>query len=588
MSHTVRAHFLRTLPAILLLAAVGCGRSVVNGPTRPVTTTAPLDKWAQHYYDRVAQFEKETVAPHGVVLVGSSHVEGFDAKLLAPRWRVINRGIASDRIGIGERGVLRRLDCSVFRCNPAAIVLENGVNDLGELRRNGTPSLDEIDACYREVVRQIRMRLPDVPLILVDLFPARDRYANLLPLIADFNARLQRIAADFDCPLVTAYPHLADADGQLRADYSRDGLHLSPAGYRVWAKLLDEALTANVGGTALDATQATHEPGSNLCWYDARDLRVEGKGWADTQKFYERLPAYAEAQVTPAVWSLSKDTAGIAVRFATNSGTLAANWDGGGAMNHMAATGNSGLDLYVKRDGRWVFRAVGRPQPQRTTATLASGLSRELTEYLLYLPLYADVTELRIGVESSAEILCLPPRPASRAQPLVFYGTSITQGGCAARAGMCHTAILGRRLDREVINLGFSGSGKMEPNMANLLSELDAVVYVLECLPNMTTEMVSERARPFVRTLRNARPTTPILLVENPLGGPDQPGNRALQAAYADLVAEGVGQLFYLPGAPQLAGDENRTVAGVPPTDLGFVRMADAYEPVLRTILTPQ
>ena len=203
----------------------------------------------------------------------------------------------------------------------------------------------------------------------------------------------------------------------------------------------------------------------------------------------------------------------------------------------------------------------------------------------MYLPLYSGVTELRIGIEQDATIAQPPPRPAGRDKPLVFYGTSITQGGCASRAGMCHPAILGRWLDRAVLNLGFSGSGKMEPELAHLLGELDAAVFVLECLPNMTTEMVRQRVQPFVRILRAAQPTNPILLVESPLNPDANPGNEALRNAFENLTEQGVSGLYYLPGKTQLAGSENGTVDGVHPTDLGFFRIATAYEPVLRSIL---
>jgi lysophospholipase L1-like esterase len=180
-----------------------------------------------------------------------------------------------------------------------------------------------------------------------------------------------------------------------------------------------------------------------------------------------------------------------------------------------------------------------------------------------------------------------PARPRTT-RPIVFYGTSITQGGCASRAGMAHAAILGRHLDREVINLGFSGSGKMEPVLADLLCELDPVLYVLECLPNMTTDMVRERVAPFVRRLRNVRPKTPILLVENPNIASDGLQNRTLHAVYDELNAEGIAGLHYLPSTDQLAGREDGTVDGVHPTDLGFSRMAEAYEPVLREIVGNQ
>ena len=104
-----------------------------------------------------------------------------------------------------------------------------------------------------------------------------------------------------------------------------------------------------------------------MLWYDAKQLVIEGKGWNDTESFYGRLPTRAKPTVPEMVWTLSERTAGLAVRFTTNSKKIAAIWDGGGAMNHMAATGNSGLDLYARRAGRWVFCGVGRPKLQRTT-----------------------------------------------------------------------------------------------------------------------------------------------------------------------------------------------------------------------------
>lgn len=207
--------------------------------TRP--GARPVD-WKQHYYDRLEQFRRENAEARNVVLAGSSHIEGFKQDRLLPGRRVVNRGIASDRIGLGDRGVLHRLDSSVFECNPGLVILENGVNDLGELWRQGTPSMDEIDTCYREVVRRIRTRLPDVPLLIVGLFPTRDRFAGLKPLIVEFNARLERIAADFGCPYMDVYKPFADADGLLRAEYSRDGLHLTESGYRLWAEMLENAI----------------------------------------------------------------------------------------------------------------------------------------------------------------------------------------------------------------------------------------------------------------------------------------------------------------------------------------------------------
>jgi hypothetical protein len=186
------------------------------------------------------------------------------------------------------------------------------------------------------------------------------------------------------------------------------------------------------------------------------------------------------------------------------------------AMPHMPATGVSGLDLYVKTDAGWHWLGVGQPdRAKENTAILVKGMPPGRREYLLYLPLYNGVSSVEIGVPEGCKLEPATAWPADRRKPIVFYGTSITQGGCASRPGTAHVAILGRRLDRPVINLGFSGNGLMEAELATLLAELDPAVYVVDCLPNMTAKLVSERVEPFLRTLRKAHPTTPIVLAED-------------------------------------------------------------------------
>jgi lysophospholipase L1-like esterase len=266
-------------------------------------------------------------------------------------------------------------------------------------------------------------------------------------------------------------------------------------------------------------------------------------------------------------------------------------------MPHMPATGVSGLDLYVKADdGRWRWVGVGQPQESKlNTSTLVAGLPPGRRDFLLYLPLYNGVASVELGVPEGRVIEKSPPRRAESRKPIVFYGTSITQGGCASRPGMAHTAILGRWLDRPVINLGFSGSGRMEPEMATLLAELDPAVYVLDCLPNMSAAEVATRVDPFVRTLRKAHPETPIVMAEDRpyTSGTVLPGPRnhnadnhaALKMIYDRLLADGIRGLYYLPGSLQAGDDGEDTVDGAHPTDLGFLRMADGFEPVLSKAL---
>ena len=336
-------------------------------------------------------------------------------------------------------------------------------------------------------------------------------------------------------------------------------------------------------------------------WYDIRNLDVEGKGWTDTKSFYDRLPARAETIVREPVWNLSHDSAGMCVRFVTDANEIKAKWElrsKGLAMPHMPATGVSGLDLYVKdTDGKWKWLAVGKPmQFPVNSVTLVKDIPEGTREYFLYLPLYNGVLSVEIGVPDGSVFRKAAPYPKDR-KPIVFYGTSITQGGCASRTGMVHTAILGRRFGYPVINLGFSGNGRMEPEMADLFAELDPSVYVLDCLPNMNGRMVAERVAPFVKRLRQVHPETPILLVEDRtysnafLVRSSRQRNledrRELLKIYTRLKSEGVKNLYYLLGDKLLGDkiDNLATVDGSHPTDLGFMRQADAFYEVLKPIL---
>ncbi|WP_201750088.1 SGNH/GDSL hydrolase family protein [Tautonia marina] len=354
-----------------------------------------------------------------------------------------------------------------------------------------------------------------------------------------------------------------------------------------------------VASDRIDPGQATVRPDDPTRWYDVRLLGLEGQGWTDTKAPFDRLPARAEGVVRDPVWSLSRHSAGLCVRFVTDAPTIRAHWtliSDRLDMPHMPATGVSGLDLYARVDDQWYWVGVGFPNAVTNTVTLASGLPPEAREYLLYLPLYNGVESVEIGLPEGTSLAKAPARPEGQEQPIVVYGTSITQGGCASRPGMVHTAILGRRFNRPVINLGFSGNGRMEAELAELLAEIDPAVYVIDCLPNMNAEEVEARVEPFVRILRAARPETPIVLAEDRTytnarliaaqRERNQTSRAALRAAFDRLVASGVKGLTYLPGDPQLGDDGEATVDGSHPTDLGFLRMANAFEPALRPLLT--
>lgn len=340
-------------------------------------------------------------------------------------------------------------------------------------------------------------------------------------------------------------------------------------------------------------------PPVDWTWHDLAEHEPEGKGWRDTLRTFDRLPGRARGEVPESVWSLSRQSAGLSYRFVTDATAIAARWtllSDQLALANMPATAVSGLDLYAEDgEGRWRWAAVGHPETfPRVEVVLSGGLAPGRRRYLLYLPLYNGVDTVEIGVPPGATFEVLPSRDVA---PIVVYGTSIVQGASASRAGMCATAILGRRLDRPVINLGFSGSGKMEPALARLLAELDPCVFVVDCLPNMDADLVRERAETFLRRLRAGRPTTPIVVVEDrtyanawiepALRRRNLDSRAALRQTYETLVAAGDARLHYLSGERLLGDDDEATVDGSHPTDLGFARMAEALRSVVEPIIWP-
>ena len=352
--------------------------------------------------------------------------------------------------------------------------------------------------------------------------------------------------------------------------------------------------------TKLDRNFEVPEVADGLVWYDVRGLEIEGQGWVDPEAPFVRLPERAKTIVRPPVWDLSLRSAGLLVRFVTDATAISARWtvtSNSLAMDHMPATGVSGLDLYAWDADRWRWAGVGRPNlpnETRQSGPLTSGLRAGEKLFQLYLPLYNGTQQVQIGI-AEENVIRPAPRPAERARALCFYGTSIVHGGCASRPGMAYPAILGRRLDLPVINLGFSGNGPMDLELAPLLAELDPAVYILDALPNMSTEKVVERAQKFVEIIRRSRPETPIILVENivyqraPLLEPSQRShefkNAALRDVFKALRNSGHDKLWLVPGDTLLGDDGDATVDGTHPTDLGFHRMADALEPTLREAL---
>ena len=338
---------------------------------------------------------------------------------------------------------------------------------------------------------------------------------------------------------------------------------------------------------------------STIIYYGRQHFLIEGTAILDSLKEspYDRLPISYKEKVREPVWDLSKASAGITVRFHSNSTTINLKWTvlNDLDMSHMAATGIKGIDLYTKYNNKWryvttagalvglkTYQNKSIPADSINEYELIKNMTPEFREYKLFLPLYDGVTKLEVGIDSTASIE--KPSP-SAVKPIVFYGTSITQGGCASRPGMAHTNIISRKLDMDCINYGFSGNGRMETPIVELISEIDARFYVIECMQNMDSEQVSERVRPLVDIIRTNHPNTPIVLVENMMYTTaflDQTletrliqENAALKNEYDKIIKSGTPNIFYIKDNKDFLVDNEGTVDGVHLTDLGFLRYAD-------------
>ena len=328
---------------------------------------------------------------------------------------------------------------------------------------------------------------------------------------------------------------------------------------------------------------------------------VCGQAWQKELKgSYYRLPDRAKEQVRKALWDLSKSSAGLSIAFRSNAPEIKVRYrvTGGLSMAHMPATGKSGVDLYATdAHGRQRWCAARYSFGDTITFTYSrlsyADDAGHGYEYRLYLPPYNEITWLEIGVSQESKFTFLP---VSQEKPLVIYGTSIAQGACASRPGMIWSNILERELQHPVVNLGFSGNGQLEMEFFNLLNEIDAQLFIIDCLPNLTndrTAWIYERTLNGVRKLRQ-KSDAPILLVEhsgytNDLTSAQteksyRDSNAELLRAYQTLQEEGIQDLHYLTHA-EIGLSMDAMVEGVHPSDLGMRQYADAYIRKIKEIL---
>lgn len=337
----------------------------------------------------------------------------------------------------------------------------------------------------------------------------------------------------------------------------------------------------------------------NIVYTDAKEFPLYGKISEKTNERYERLPSELENVSRKDVWRLGQNSAGLYIRFRSNTTSMRIKWQStfDNEQNHMTDLGTRGLDLYALVDGEW--RAVAPVRPTRKGVnewTIIRNMLPEQREYMLYLSLYDGVKSLEIGVDEGAYIGQPEVASPSTKKPIVMYGSSILQGGCASRPGMAYTNIIGRRFDREVFNLGFSGNARLDMEIAHLMASVkDPGAFVLDFVPNSSDKLINEVAEKFFRVLRDVHPDVPVIFVEDPifprtafdtkLHEEVVGRNIAMTQLFKRLKKAGEKKIYYVSALKMLGDDGDATVDGSHFTDVGALRYVENIMPALKKAL---
>ena len=343
----------------------------------------------------------------------------------------------------------------------------------------------------------------------------------------------------------------------------------------------------------------TPDPFQNMTWHKGTDFKIIGRCYGDSLPLYSRVPAFLKPVTREALYNLGQHSTGMAIRFRSNSPEIALRWQSlfTNDMTHMASMASRGADLYYLNDkGEWRYLAPARPMGDPTTWLIIGGMDPQMREYMLHLPLYDGVKSLEIGI-ADGSVIENPAvdSPSSARKPVVIYGSSIQHGATASRPGMAPSNMLRRALDTDVVNLGFSANAHIDYEIARMMADVDASVYVLDFVPNALVWEIEEKTDEFVRILRERRPDVPLVFIEDPYftytqldvaGKAKIDGkNEAIRAKYRQLTDAGLKNTYYITTDQITTPDGEWSSDGIHYTDLGYRRYCDALLPILKEIL---
>ena len=354
---------------------------------------------------------------------------------------------------------------------------------------------------------------------------------------------------------------------------------------------LKETIFALVFGIA--TLNAVAQKTSDLTYTSAKSLTMIGKG-IETANIYDRVDTGKYKGLPARVAQLLTNSAGLAIAFKTNSTVISAKWtvSKSRALANMNPTAHKGVDLYIKNGNTWQFAGIGKVGGQTNDEIIISRMDNSEKECLLYLPLYDKVDEVEIGVEKKANIAAIADPFAKK---VLIYGSSIVQGTGASRPGMAYPARLCRLTGLNFVNLGLSGSAKMEPEVADMAASIDADAYILDCVPNSTPAQITERTAYLINTIRAKHPKAPIIMMQSivretgyfdkTLGAQVKNQNLNIQKEVMTLLDKGLKDLYFITSENMMGNDHEGSIDGTHPNDLGYDRMLKVIQPQVVEIL---
>ncbi len=330
-------------------------------------------------------------------------------------------------------------------------------------------------------------------------------------------------------------------------------------------------------------------------WVDATELGIHGHTKQTDKSPYYRFDHTPYEGFSKSIINHSKCPSGLYVVFKTNSSQISASWENAPKRmgDNMTGISQHGLDLYIKKDGKWRFAAVGRvstlPNNNKRTKSLIKNLAEGEKECLLYLPGWCQLTKLEIGVDEGATIEGIP---SPFRHKVIVHGSSITHGASASRPAMNYPALMSRNLGIDFINFGFSGQCKMQPQFLEFLKSCEADAFVFDAFSNPSEKEIKERLNNFVEELVKAHPGKPLIFIQSPIDQ-DSDFNTKKYAARMSLTKTAAEMMkalskrykdVYFLAVPNVLGTDG-TIDNSHPTDLGFDRFLKAYQPKIARIL---